>query len=91
MVKITAGEVIPLDKNQQPIVRHADCMGASRQQSMQWLPYLTQLSRSPNALKYSGIYPMLPQSIKDYLERCVRSDKGQILRVIATLTAKEWL
>jgi hypothetical protein len=55
---------------------------------MQWLPYLTQLSRSPNALKYSGIYPMLPQSIKDYLERCVRSDKGQILRVIATLTAK---
>ena len=88
MVKITAGEVIPLDKNQQPIVRHRRLYGASRQQSMQWLPYLTQLSRSPNALKYSGIYPMLPQSIKDYLERCVRSDKGQILRVIATLTAK---
>jgi hypothetical protein len=55
---------------------------------MQWLPYLTQLARSPNALKYTGIYPMLPQSIKDYLDRCDRSDKGQILRVIATLTAK---
>jgi transposase len=88
MVKITAGEVIPLDKNQQPIVSHRRLYGASRQQSMQWLPYLTQLARSPNALKYTGIYPMLPQSIKDYLERCIRSDKGQILRVIATLTVK---
>ena len=88
MVKITASEVIPLDKDQQPIVRHSRLYGDFRQQSMQWLPYLTQLSRSPNALKYTGIYPMLPQSIKDYLDRCERSDKGQILRVIATLTAK---
>lgn len=88
VVKITAGEVIPLDKNQQPIVRHPRLYGDFRQQSMQWLPYLTQLSRSPNALKYTGIYPMLPQSIKDYLEKCGRSDKGQILRVIATLTVK---
>jgi transposase len=88
MVKITASEVIPLDKDQQPIVRHSRLYGDFRQQSMQWLPYLTQLSRSPNALKYTGIYPMLPQSIKDYLDRCDRSDKGQILQVIATLTAK---
>jgi transposase len=88
MVQITASEVIPLDKDQQPIVSHRRLYGDFRQQSMQWLPYLTQLARSPNALKYTGIYPMLPQSIKDYLDRCERSDKGQILRVIATLTAK---
>jgi transposase len=88
MVRVTASEVIPLDKNQQPIVRHRRLYGDFRQQSMQWLPYLTQLARSPNALKYTGIYPMLPQSIKDYLDKCGRSDKGQILRVIATLTAK---
>jgi hypothetical protein len=55
---------------------------------MQWLPYLTQLSRSPNALKYTGIYPMLPQSLKDYLDKCNRSDRGEILRVVATLTQK---
>jgi transposase len=88
MVKVTANEVIPLDKDRQPIVSHRRLYGDFRQQSMQWLPYLTQLARSPNALKYTGIYPMLPQSIKDYLDRCERSDKGQILRVIATLTAK---
>jgi transposase len=88
MVKLTADEVIPLDKSQQPIVWHRRLYGDSRQQSMQWLPYLTQLSRSPNALKYTGIYPMLPQSLKDYLDKCNRSDRGKILRVVAALTQK---
>lgn len=88
LVKVTAGEVIPLDKSHQPIVRHPRLYGDTRQQSMQWLPYLTQLSRSPNALKYTGIYPMLPDSLKTYLARCGRSDKGKILRVIAALTER---
>jgi transposase len=88
LVKVTAGEVIPLDKNHQPIVKHRRLYGDSRQQSMQWLPYLTQLSRSPNALKYTGIYPMLPESLKVYLVKCSRSDKGKILRVIAALTER---
>jgi transposase len=88
LVKITAGEVIPLDKNHQPIVRHQRLYGDFKQQSMKWLPYLTQLSRSPNALKYTGIYPMLPETLKDYLARCNRSDKGKILQVIAALTER---
>jgi hypothetical protein len=88
LVKITAGEVIALDKGYQPIVKHRRLYGEFRQQSMQWLPYLTQLSRSPNALKYTGIYPMLPESLKTYLDRCDRSEKGRILRVIAALTER---
>ena len=88
LVKITAAEVLPLDKNHQPIVTHRRLYGDSRQQSMQWLLYLTQLSRSPNALKYTGIYRMLPESLQTYLDRCGRSDKGRILRVIAALTEK---
>lgn len=87
-IKITAGEVIALDKSHQPIVSHRRLYGDTRQQSMQWLPYLTQLSHRPNALKYSGIYAMLPQSIQSYLAKCTKSDKGQILRVIAGLTAR---
>jgi len=88
LIKITAGEVIALDKSHQSIVSHPRLYGDLRQQSMQWLPYLTQLSRSPNALKYTGIYPMLPEALKDYLSKCSRSDKGKILRVIATLTER---
>jgi len=88
MVKITAGEVLPLDKSYQPIVRHRRLYGDSKQQSMQWLPYLTQLCYRPNALKNSGIYAMLPESLQTYLNKCNRSDKGQILKVIAGLTAR---
>lgn len=88
LVKITAKEVIPLDKSYQAIVRHARLYGDHKQQSMQWLPYLTQLSRRPNALKYTGIYPMLPQSLQEYLGKCTGSDKGKILRMLATLTEK---
>lgn len=88
LVKITAQEVLPLDKEGQVIVRHPRLYGDSKQQSMQWLPYLTQISRRPQALKYSGIYPMLPQSLQEYLARCNGSDKGKVLRVIAALTEK---
>ena len=88
LVKVTSGEVMPLDKTHQVIVRHRRLYGNSRQQSMQWLPYLTQISRSPNALKYTGIYPMLPESVKAYLEKCSKSDKGKILKVISTMTER---
>jgi hypothetical protein len=83
---MTAREVLPLDKNGQAIVKHARLYGERKQQSMQWLPYLTQLSRYPHALKYSGIYAMLPQSLKEYLEKCNYHDQGKVLRAIAGLT-----
>ncbi len=88
MVKITAYEVMPLDKNHRVLVHHPRLYGGSRQQSMQWLPYLTQLSCKPNALKYSRIYTMLPEPLIDYLQQCNRSETGKVLRVIAALTRK---
>ena len=87
-VKITAREVLPLDKTGQVIVRHHRLYGSQKQQSMQWLPYLTQLSRNPNALKYSGIYPLLPEALRDYLARGDSGAKGKVLRAIAALTEK---
>jgi hypothetical protein len=54
LVKITAFEVIPLDENHRQIVVHERSYGEFKQQSMKWLPYLTQLSRCPGALKYTG-------------------------------------
>jgi transposase len=86
LVKITSNEVVPMDESHREIVRHERFYGDYKQQSMKWLPYLTQLSRCPGALKYTGIYQMLPESIKNYLERCNKSDKGKVLQVIATLT-----
>ena len=51
-------------------------------------PSLTQLSRCPGALKYTGIYQLLPESVKEYLEKCNKSNKGKVLQVIAALTEK---
>jgi transposase len=86
LVKVTAHEVIPLGKDSQSVVKHPRLYGESKQQSMQWLPYLTQLSRRPRALKYSGLYQMLPPPLQEYLSHCNGSETGKVLRVIAGLT-----
>lgn len=86
LVKITANEVIPMDESHREIVKHERLYGEYKQQSMKWLPYLTQLSRYPGALKYTGIYQLLPETVKAYLDKCNKRDKGKILQVIATLT-----
>ena len=83
---MTAFHVIALDENHREIVRHGRLYGDHKQQSMQWLPYLTQLSRFPGALKYTGIYQMLPEPIRHYLDKCSKSDKGKVLAAIASLT-----
>lgn len=88
LVKVTAFEVVPLDESHREIVRHERLYGNYKQQSMMWLPYLTQLSRCPGALKYTGIYQMLPDPIKAHLERCTKSEKGKVLQAIAFLTEK---
>ena len=85
-LRLTSSEVIALDENQREIIKHRRLYGKQKQQSMQWLPYLTQLSRNPGALKYTGIYQMLPAPIQNYLEKCEKLEKGNVLRTIAKLT-----
>ena len=86
LINLTANEVIPMDDSHREIVRHERFYGDQKQQSMKWLPYLTQLSRSPGAIKYSGIYRMLPESMQVYLDRCDKSSKGQVIKMILALT-----
>ena len=86
LVKLTAEHVTVLDESHRPVVTHERLYGKTRQQSMQWLPYLTQLSRRPGALKYTGIHEMLPEPLRDYLDHYERPDQGKVLRVIAALT-----
>lgn len=86
LVKVTAHEVIPLDESQREIVRHRRLYGDYKQESMDWLPYLTQLSRNPGALKYSGIYRMLPDPLQEYLDGCSKSERGKVLKAVAMLS-----
>lgn len=88
-VKITASSVIPLDESYRPVTVHERLYGKSSQQSVNWIPYLTQLSRRPAALKYTGIYKMLPDPLREYLMRCGKGVRGRILSALAELTQKD--
>lgn len=85
-LRLTSLLVIVMDENFREIVRHRRLYGDSKQQSMDWLPYLKQLSIRPQALKYSGIYDMMPSAMKQYLAGCTNTEKGKVLKVLAELT-----
>lgn len=85
-LKLTSSLVIVMDENYREIVRHRRLYGDTKQQSMDWLPYLRQLSIRPRALKYSGIYDMMPSEMKQFLEGCSNTETGKVLKVLAELT-----
>jgi hypothetical protein len=85
-LKLTSLLVIVMDENYREIVRHHRLYGDTKQQSMDWLPYLTQLSIRPRALKYSGIYDMMPPVMKQFLEGCSNTETGKVLKVLVELT-----
>lgn len=85
-LRLTSSLVIVMDENYREIVRHRRFYGDTKQQSMDWLPYLRQLSIRPRALKYSGIYDMMPSKMKQFLEGCSNTETGKVLKVLAELT-----
>ena len=89
LVKITANQVIPLDESHRPITVHNRLYGHSKQEQMDWIPYLTAISRAPGALKYSGIYRLLPDPLQTYLDVLSKKEQGRILGVIAHLSEKD--
>ena len=87
-LKLTSALVIVMDENYREIVRHRRLYGDSKQQRMDWLPYLKQLSMRPRALKYSGIYDMMPAAMKQFLEGCSNTETGKVLKVLEELTLR---
>jgi hypothetical protein len=55
---------------------------------MEWLPYLTAISRKPRSLFNSGIYDMMPDNMQRYIKNCGSTDRGAILKVLAELTGR---
>jgi len=84
-LKITATQVIILDDSMRPVVSHQRLYGAEKQQQMEWLPYLTQLSRRPAALKYTPIYELLPDPLQMWVSRQPKQATGKALGLIAQL------
>ena len=85
-LKITAEYVTVIDSEQNEITVHRRLYGDEQQESMNWLPYLECIAKKPRSLRNSGIYPMLPETMRAYLDTCRNSDRGQILRMLCELT-----
>ncbi len=85
-VKLTSQHVIVLDENYRVIISHRRLYGDYRQESMEWLPYLKQLSFRPRALKYTGIYDMMPDVMRNYVDSCSNTETGRVLKVLSELT-----
>ncbi|MDY0282770.1 MAG: hypothetical protein RBR35_19735, partial [Salinivirgaceae bacterium] len=45
-------------------------------------------SLRPRALKYTGIYELMPETMQTYLATCSGSEVGQILKVLSELTSR---
>ena len=86
MVRLSAFDVRITDRDGKFIVSHARLYGERRQEAMDWLPYLTQLSRRPGAYKYSGIPSLLPPLVQEFLSACDRSRRKETLQVLAQIT-----
>lgn len=69
-VRLMAYEVVLFDESYRKITVHPRLYGEEIAEFMDWLPYLTQLSRRQATLKYTGIYPLLPDSLWEYLSVC---------------------
>ncbi|GAB1476242.1 IS21 family transposase [Bacillota bacterium] len=85
-IKITAYEVIVLDDTLREVINHRRLYGNTKQESMQWIPYLEQLSVRPGALKYTGIYQMLPTPLQQYMDLCDKSERGTLLKAILKIS-----
>lgn len=75
-----------LDKDMKEVVVHERLYGEESQESMDWLPYLSQLSKKPGALKYTGIYRMFPKSIRNWLDVVSETEKSSALKMLASMT-----
>lgn len=87
-LRMTSSTITVLDENFREIVTHRRLYGDSKQESMDWLPYLSYVSRHPRMLMNTGIYGMMPESMQTYLGKCQETERGKILKAIAELTAR---
>ena len=88
MLKITATQVLVSDMQNHLIVTHRRLYGDRKQSSMDWIPYLTAISRKPRSLFNSGLYDMMPESMQKYMKLCNSSDRGTVLKALAELTKR---
>ena len=81
MIKADAFSVVIMDEHYNIVQEHKRLYGEEKE-SMKSGPYLELMSRRPNALKYTGFFHELPQTLQDYLTVCDYEQKKGALRLL---------
>lgn len=84
MVKADAFSVVIMDEQYKTVQVH-DRLYGEQKESMKWGPYLELMSRRPTALKYTGFFRELPQTLQDYLTVCDYEQKKGALRLLVKM------
>jgi hypothetical protein len=58
---------------------------------MKWEPYLMLMGNRPNAIKYTGFFQQLPQTLQDYLSGCDYEQKKAALRMLKKMVTNSEL
>lgn len=85
-VELGAYDVRILDENYREIIKHPRLYGDKVSESMDWIPYLGALSKRPRAFKYSGVYEMMPEVLRDYAESVDNTELSKMLKQLAVIT-----
>jgi len=84
MIKADAFSVLIMDE-QYNIIQTHDRLYGQEKESMKWGPYLELMSRRPAALKYTGFFRELPQTLREYLAACDYEQKKGALRLLVKM------
>ena len=86
--KLTSGTVTVMDSDMHEIVTHRRLYGEDEPESMDWIPYLKFIARKPRSLRNSGIYELMPESMRYFMDHCENAERGQVLKTLAELTER---
>ena len=86
--KLTSSTVTVMDTDMHEIVTHRRLYGEDETESMDWIPYLKYVARKPRSLRNSGIYDLMPETMRYFMDHCENAERGKVLKTLAELTER---
>lgn len=86
-LEITSDKINIMDTKYNPVVTHPR-LYEKNVESMDWLPYISLMSKRPTALKYTGFYQGLPEIWQNYLSDLPSDKKKEALLTLNTILQK---
>lgn len=86
-LEVSSDTVTVMDNKYKVITTHSRIYEKNKE-SMNWIPYITLMSRRPNAIKYTGFYNDLPSVWKEYLNKVDNKTKREALLTLNSILQK---